>query len=358
MSTFVALSGNASQKYDFLPKSMPVLKKILQIILPLGLAVLLFWLVYRDMDFKQLATVFKQGLNAGWLLIAILLSVFSNVLRGLRWRQLLEPISSGSRRRTAILAVFVSYAVNLLFPRAGEVARCGIITKHDGVSFSRTLGTVVTERVFDAVCLLLIAVLAVLLQLGFFTDFFSANPDSLQRLLKLATSPYLLIGVPALILGILLLRRPFKKTRYYERIKGFLLKLFEGMKTIGTLRHPLLFIGYTLAIWLVYFLMFYVGRFFFSFDIPLGVLPMLSAFVMGSLGVLAPVQGGIGAYHFMVIYTLTFYGIAAPEAAIFALVVHGVQTLQSLLLGLAAWVWLSVSRARMNNDKPGFLPGN
>ena len=92
--------------------------------------------------------------------------------------------------------------------------------------------------------------------------------------------------------------------------------------------------------------MFYVGRFFFPFEIPLGVLPMLSAFVMGSLGVLAPVQGGIGAYHFMVIYTFTFYGINEPEAAIFALVVHGVQTVQSLLLGLGAWIWLSIGRRR------------
>lgn len=346
MSTFVALKGNASQKYDFLPKSMPLLKKILQIILPLALAVLLFWLVYRDMDFGQLLTVFKQGLNTGWLLAAILLSVVSNVLRGLRWRQLLEPISSDSRHRTAILAVFVSYAVNLLFPRAGEVARCGLVTKHDGVSFSRTLGTVVTERVFDAACLLLIAILAILFQLGFFSDFFNANPDSLQRLLHLAMSPYLWLGMAILILGALLLKRPFKKSRYYERIKGFLFKVFEGMKTIITLRQPLLFVGYTLAIWLVYFLMFYVGRFFFPFEITLGVLPMLSAFVMGSLGVLAPVQGGIGAYHFMVIYTLTFYGVAAPEAAIFALVIHGVQTLQSLLLGLAAWVWLSAEKTR------------
>jgi len=84
MSTFVALSGNASQKYDFLPKSMPVLKKILQIILPLGLAVLLFWLVYRDMDFKQLATVFKQVLSAGWGQSDMLLRVFNNDMRGLR----------------------------------------------------------------------------------------------------------------------------------------------------------------------------------------------------------------------------------------------------------------------------------
>jgi len=317
------------------------LRKILQILVPLALAILLFWLVYRDMDFSKLATVFKSGLHYGWVIIVILLNALSNVIRGLRWQQLIAPISPDSRKKTAILAVFVSYAVNLLFPRAGEVARCGIVNKQDGLSFSRTLGTVITERIFDTLCLLLIAILAILFQLGFFNDFFNQNPDSLKKVVKIITSPYIWGGLVALVLLFFVLRRPLKKNRFYEKTRGFILKIWEGMKTIKTLKRPFVFVLYTLLIWVIYFLMFYAGRFFFPFDIPLGVIPMLSAFVMGSLGVLAPVQGGIGAYHFMVIYTLTFYGIAEPEAGIFALVIHGLQTIQSLLFGLFAWFWLS-----------------
>lgn len=332
---------------------MPLLKKILQILVPFALAVLLFWLVYRDMDVGQLATVLKQGLHLGWLLVAILLSSLSNVLRGLRWHLLLEPFAPDSRRMTSILAVFVSYAVNLLFPRAGEVARCGVVSKHDNASFSKILGTVVTERVFDTACLFLIAVLAILLQLSFFTDFFTTNPDTLIRFRHLVFSPWLWGGVLLVVPAAWLLKRRVQQSRYYERIKHILFKVVEGMKTIVTLKRPLLFLGYTAVIWLMYFFMFYVGRFFFPFEVPLGLLPMLSAFVMGSLGVLAPVQGGLGAYHFMVIYTLTFYGVGEPEAAIFALVVHGLQTLQSLLLGLVAWVWLSARRKRHASEHAG-----
>jgi uncharacterized protein (TIRG00374 family) len=320
---------------------MPQVKKILQIVIPLALAVLLFWLVYRDMDFAQLTAVFKQGMHAGWLLVAVVISAISNVLRGLRWRQLLEPVSDKSRHSTAILAVFVSYAVNLLFPRAGEVARCGIVAKKDGVSFSRSLGTVISERIVDAGCLLLIAILAIVLQLGFFGDFFQQHPDSLMKLKRALSSPVLWSCMVMLVVVFILSKKYVKKSRFYDKSRSFLLKLWEGMKTVGSLRKPVLFAVYSLLIWVLYFLMFYVGRFFFPFDISLGTLPMLSAFVMGSLGVLAPVQGGIGAYHFMVIYALTFYGVAEPEAAIFALVVHGLQTLQSLLFGFLAWIWLS-----------------
>ncbi len=321
-------------------KSMPLVKKILQVVIPLALAILLFWLVYRDMDFGQLAGVFKSGLNYGWLLLAVALSFVSNVLRGLRWRQLLEPVSAESKNMTAILAVFVSYAVNLLFPRAGEVARCGIVSKKDGLSFSRSLGTVISERVFDSACLLLIALIAILMQLGFFGDFFRENPASLEKLLQVIKSPLLWGGIALLIVLALLVKDQWRKNRIFDKARGFMLKLWEGMKTIGTLKKPILFVGYSILIWIVYFLMFYVGRYFFPFEIPLGAIPMLSAFVMGSLGVLAPVQGGIGAYHFMVIYALTFYGVAEPEAAIFALVVHGMQMAQSLIFGFLAWVML------------------
>jgi glycosyltransferase 2 family protein len=336
--------GQDVQKYYFLLKSMPLIKKILQVVVPLALAAILFWLVYRNMDFGKLADVLKRGLHYDWLFVAVALSALSNVLRGLRWRQLLEPVSDQSKNSTAILAVFVSYAVNLLFPRAGEVARCGIVAKNDGVSFSRSLGTVISERILDACCLLLIAIFAILLQLGFFADFFQQNPDSLNKLKDTITSPTLWGSLLLLVVVYFLIRRQVKKSRLYEKTKAFLVKMWEGMKTIGTLRRPLLFVGYSVLIWVVYFLMFYVGRYFFPFEVNLGVVPMLSAFVMGSLGVLAPVQGGIGAYHFMVIYALTFYGINEPEAAIFALVVHGVQTVQSLVFGFLAWGWISVRK--------------
>jgi len=296
------------------------------------------------MDFDRLVDVFKRGLNYGWLVVAVVLSAISNVLRGLRWRQLIEPISGQRKNSTTILAVFVGYAVNLLFPRAGEVVRCGLVTKYDGVSFSRTLGTVIAERIFDVACLFLIAISAILLQLGFFGDFFKQNPDSLNKLTRVITSPALWGSLLLLLVVLILLKGQLKKSRLYKRTTDFLMKIWEGMKTMGTLRNPLLFVGYSLLIWILYFLMFYVGRFFFPFDINVGVVPMLSAFVMGSLGFLAPVQGGIGAYHFMVIYALTFYGVNEPDAALFALVVHGVQTIQSLLFGFLAWVWLSSNK--------------
>jgi len=319
---------------------MKQIKRIFQILIPLALAAILFWWVYKDMDFSKLGKVFRDGLHYEWFVVSFFLSVLSMIIRGLRWHQLIEPVCPGGRQKITILSIFVGYAANLLLPRAGEVVRCGVLKKSDGLSFSKTLGTVITERVFDVMCLLIITLGTILFQLGFFSNFFKENPSSLDKLIHLATSPIIWGGLLLVIALFFLLRKRVLHFKFFEKISGFVLKLWVGMKSITTLKHPVLFVFWSIAIWGIYFLMFYIGKFFFSFDVSLGVLAMLSGFVMGSFGVVAPVQGGIGAYHFMVIFTLMFYGISEPDAAIFALVIHGLQTIVTLLTGFIAYIWV------------------
>jgi glycosyltransferase 2 family protein len=330
---------------------MKQIKKALQVILPLVLAAFLFWLVYKDWDFSALTNAFKQGVHYEWFLVSLILSVLSMVLRGLRWQQLLEPVCPGSRKRIVILSIFVGYAANMLLPRAGEVARCGILKKAEGISFTKSLGTVITERVFDVLSLLIITIVTVLLQVDVFKDFLSKNPAALEKWQNLIQSPILWGGLFAVLLLIVLLWKPAKKLPFYQKARDFVYHLWTGMKSITTLKHPLLFVIYTISIWGCYFFMFYIVRYFFDWNMALGFLAMLSGFVMGSFGVVAPVQGGIGAYHFMVIYTLSFYGISASEAGVFAIVAHGLQTIYTLVTGLAAYLLLLVI-ARNRDTNP------
>jgi uncharacterized protein (TIRG00374 family) len=290
------------------------MKKILQILIPFLVAVLLFWLVYRNMDFNQLLDVFKRGLHYEWIAVAVGLNLVSNFLRGLRWHQLLEPVCPESKKRTAIIAIFLNYAINLVLPRVGEVARAGIMKKEDGVSFTRAVGTVITERLFDAFCLIIIAIVTILLQLGLFSDYFHQQAPSMGGLVRVIASPYVWGGLLLVIVVIGLFRKRFRHRAFYRKGQELLLKVWEGVQSIRTLRHPGLFLFYSVLLWAIYVLMFYVGRFFFPDEIQLGLLPMLGAFIMGSIGVSVPVQAGIGTYHAMVIYALTFYGLASNHS--------------------------------------------
>ncbi len=319
---------------------MKHIKKVLQVILPLGLAAFLFWLVYKDWNFSALTDVFKNGVHYEWFFVSLLLSVLSMVLRGLRWQQLLEPVCPGSRKRSVILSIFVGYAANMLLPRAGEVARCGILKRADGISFTKSLGTVITERVFDVISLLIITLVTVFLQVDVFENFFTRNPESLTKWQNMLQSPYLWIGLLLAITLMVLLWKPFKKMPFYHKIKDFVMHLWSGMKSITTMKHPILFVFYTIAIWGCYLLMFCIVVNFFDWNLNLSFLALLSGFVMGSYGVVAPIQGGIGAYHFMVIYTLVFFGVPSSDAGVFALVAHGLQTVYTLLTGLVAYLLL------------------
>ena len=132
---------------------MDKIKKILQWLLPLVLGIFLFWLVFRKMDFEAMKAIFAEGLRWEWIGVYVLLFLLPMIIRGLRWQQLLDEVTPGVRVGNTILSVFVAYGANLLFPRIGEVARCALLKQYDGSSFSKSLGTVVTERVFDIICL-------------------------------------------------------------------------------------------------------------------------------------------------------------------------------------------------------------
>lgn len=110
-------------------------------------------------------------MNWWWMLVSLIFGVFSHVFRGWRWKQTLAPLGAYPKTGNCVNAIFISYAANLVLPRVGEVSRCGVLSKYDGVSFSKSLGTVVTERLIDSLCVILITAVTFMLQLPVFKRF-------------------------------------------------------------------------------------------------------------------------------------------------------------------------------------------
>jgi hypothetical protein len=128
-----------------------------------------------------------------------------------------------------------------------------------------------------------------------------------------------------------------------------------GIKSIARLENKWAFVGHTLFIFLMWLLMLYV--IFFSYE-PTSNLSLetgMITFMMGGLAMLAPVQGGIGPWHFMVYETLFIYGIDKADGKVFALIAHTSTNLIYLVLGLAAFVILPLINSRrstVNNIEP------
>ena len=152
-------------------ESKKLLNKLWQFVLPLLLgAAILVW-TYKGFDFKRMLSVMEEGFNYWWMLFSLVFGVFGHLFRGWRWNLSLAPLGEYPKARNSVYAIFVSYAANLVIPRVGEVSRCGILAKYEGVSFSKSLGTVITERIIDSVCVLIITFTTLLLQSGVFAKF-------------------------------------------------------------------------------------------------------------------------------------------------------------------------------------------
>lgn len=306
---------------------------------------ILYWM-YRDFDFARIQNVLVNEMNWTWMLLSFPFGIMAQVFRGWRWKQTLTPIGEKPRNSVLVNSIFLSYASSLVIPRIGEFTRCGVLKKYDGVSFSKSLGTVVTERAIDSLLVAFVTGITLLLQIGMFSTFFSKTGTSLEGILRgFTTTGYivtLICGLAILLMAYVLAR----KLKFYNKVKATLSGIWEGMLSLKKVKNKWLFVFYTIAIWASYFFHYYLTFFCFESTSHLGLACAMVTFVVGSIAVLVPTPNGAGPWHFAVKTMLILYGVADSAALFFVLIVHTVQTLLVALLGIYAWIMLAFTKKR------------
>ena len=325
---------------------MSRLRQILKIAMPLLLGGAILYWMYRGFDFQQVERVVLHEMDWTWMLLSLPFGVMAQVLRGWRWRQTLEPLGEKTRRSVAVNAIFLSYATSLVIPRVGEFTRCGVLKRWDGVSFPKALGTVVTERVVDMVLMLLIMGLALALEMSTFGTFFAKTGTSLSGILSgFSWAGYLVTAICLVAIGVLLYLLARRLT-IYNKVKDTLRSLWEGVNSVRRVKSVPSFLLMTVGIWLCYFLHYYLTFFCFDFTADLGLVCGLVTFIVGSMAVIVPTPNGAGPWHFAVKTMLILYGVQDDQALYFVLIVHTVQTLLVVLLGVWGWGKLAFSEVR------------
>ncbi len=317
-----------------------ILKIVLSVVLG---GAILFWM-YRDFDFQLVRDVVLNRMNWTWMLLSFPFGIMAQVFRGWRWRQTLEPMGEKPRTLTAIHSIFLSYAVSLVVPRIGEFARCGVLKRYDGVSFPKALGTVVTERAIDSLLVLLIAGTTFLYQIPVFMTFFEETGTNIDGIINRFTpAGWMVTAICLLAIGILLWML-LRKLTIYNKVKDTLNGIWQGISSLRKVRSVPLFLFFTLAIWGCYFLHYYLTFFCFEATAHLGMSCALVTFIVGSIAVIVPTPNGAGSWHFAVKTMLILYGIQEYDALYFVLIVHSVQTLLVVALGVYAWIALSTRK--------------
>ena len=270
------------------------------------------------------------------------ISIFEHVLRGYRWNLLMD--SSGKKLTTYITTnvMIVSYFFALFIPRFNDIARCYLISKTNNIKISTSLGTVFSERIFDLISLLILSAIFILIEFDLFYGFIE---NYVLSNIEFNITTYLLI-FGSLIVLFFILRYFSKKSSFISsnlnEFKFGVLTIKENYKNKG-------FLISTFLLWLIYFLMGYVIFFSFTETTDLGVNAGIAVLVAGSIGMIVPVNAGIGAYHFLVASILLSYNLDYESGLFFATLLHTSQIVCLAILGIISSIILFF-KIKSNNE--------
>jgi glycosyltransferase 2 family protein len=322
---------------------------VLKFVLLLAIAFGLLAFAFRGIGLRSIVQEILKA-DVSWVLISLVPSIIALISRSYRWNLLIEPLGYKPKLTKTFYAVTIGYFANLAFPRLGEVTRCAALSKAESVPFNMLLGTVIVERVVDVLTLMICLILTAIIELnrlGAFLVGTIINPV-IEKAKQMFSSPVLLAGLVMAIIAVVFIARYFrsksKKEKRESRIVHLIKGLVSGLKSIGQLKRPWLFVFHSILIWVLYFLSMYLCFSALPATRGLGLTAALFLLVAGGLGMSAPVQGGIGAYHLLVSQGLILYGLSRQDGLAFATLVHTSQILMIILLGSASLFLLFINK--------------
>jgi uncharacterized protein (TIRG00374 family) len=315
----------------------------------LAVGVLLLYLVFKDVDFKRMWLEIK-GADFKWIGLSFFCGFIALISRSIRWQLILEPLGYTPSFLRCFYGVNIGYLANIGFPRMGEIIRCTILNRSDNIPISKLIGTVILERVIDVVILLSLIITVVFAEFDhfgkFFIEFFSSKLHPIY--LKIISFGWIIYPITLILLALIFYigRRIFnniKETSFVIKIKKFILEIGDGFNTLFKMKKRRQFILHTIFIWINYFLMTWVCFFAYEPTRGLKMIDGLFMTVVGGLGMSAPVQGGFGAYHFMVEKALMLFDIVPSidkvsgkefrPGLVYATIVHSTQLILIIIVG-------------------------
>jgi glycosyltransferase 2 family protein len=321
---------------------MKKLLSLLKYAFLLGMSALLMWYALKELDFQKMWGEL-QNANYTWVGVSLLMGVAAYVSRAYRWHMQIKPTGYTPSLLHTYRAMMVGYLANLVLPRMGEVVRCSMLKRSDNVPIHTGFGTVIAERFIDMVMLLVAIGLTFLVEFNRIRDFFlNLFSDKYSGLEQAMNSLYWVFWVllGSIVIAILILVRYLTRLRenlYFQKAVSFVKGVLQGIFSITKLDNQVAFWGHTVFVWVMYYAMSLVVFMAMPATSDLGWGAGLSVLVIGSLGMAAPVQGGVGVYHLLVQSTLLLYGVPKEEGMAYALLVHTSQTLLVVVMGVISF---------------------
>lgn len=314
--------------------------KTLKIIVPILFGIFLIWLTYNKTTSSERADVIKhiKEANYFWVFVSIVLGTLSHASRAYRWKFTLEPLGYNPKFLNSFMAVMIAYFANLGIPRSGEILRATTITTYENVPFEKAFGTIVAERIADLLMSFIFIFIALVLQYDMIIEVINLITDTLY--LKLTSNPKLIILICLVaVVGALILYKGSQKIK--NKIKSFAIGLKDGILSIITMKKKWAFIGHTIFIWTLYFLMFYVVFFSIPETAYTPISTAIVSFVTGSF-TMAATNGGLGSFPLVIQETLNLFDISNQSGLAIGWILWSAQTILNIVAGVASFFFLPI----------------
>lgn len=305
----------------------------------------LFWYVYQDVNFQSIKVVIKE-LKYSWIYLSIMLGLLSSYIRALRWKILINSLGYKPKILNLFLSVQILYFINLVIPRGGEIARCGILAKYEKIPFTKLVGTVFIERLTDFFAFIIIFSVLFFLQLSLVREIFSTlkiSPAGIQTKILIFT-----VVVILFLLCWWIIKKTGLPDKFQNKINKIKEEITDGLKSVMTMEKKWTYIFLTFLIFLLWQLMFYVVFFAYSPTCKLTLSASIFADIIGTFAFLLPIQAGIGVWHFLVSECLYLFGLNKEAGKMFALVAHTFTNLIYLIFGTLGFILFPL----INNENP------
>jgi glycosyltransferase 2 family protein len=306
----------------------------------LAVGLLLLWFAFRSVNFAKLAGELKNA-DYSWLILSVLFGFLAFVSRARRWVLLVHPLGFRPSLLNAFWALMTGYLANIALPRIGEITRCVALGKKEKIPVDKLIGTVVVERTIDFFSLLAIMIALLITSSDKINQFLK---DSIllplqQKVTSLFGNTWAIWMILAILggTGLFLLIRykhDLRKIRFFAKMFSIAKGIIDGLKTITKLSSKWEFIFHTVFIWVNYTLMTWVVVFSLESTSHLTLTDGVFLLVIGGLAMSAPVQSGLGIFHYTISRGLLIvYGIPIEDGLAYALLTHESQLIFVSIVG-------------------------
>ncbi|MBK8847859.1 MAG: flippase-like domain-containing protein [Bacteroidetes bacterium] len=327
--------------------------RLLSSTLYLFIGVVSVYLFVRNANFYEIKENIA-GADLRWYIVIVITTTLGYMVRCARWNMLIKSAGGEATVYASFISLSIGYFVNLALPRVGEFTRCATLQQKKKISFAALIGTVITERLVDLICLILMLIATYAMQSTAMKSFYNQNiieplSHTLQNKMSGTSTLFWLIIVLTIIVSVYIFIKVLRP-RLPDKLNAITRQVMDGIGSIMKIKQPMLFVFYSMLIWSGYYFMtwFWLQAFDETSNNSWGL--CLSIISIGSVGRTIPIQGGgMGAYHFLVEKVAAAYNIAPSMGKTIAIVVHAGQMIYTTAIGIVCYI---IFMGRKKSNKP------